>query len=258
MSLIKDFLGVELNPVSPREKLVSGLGGFISIILLLVITESTLHLSGAAAVIASMGASAVLLFAVPHGSLSQPWPVIAGHGFSAFFGVACARLIPNHYAAAAAAVSLAILAMHVFKCIHPPGGATALTAVLGGPGIHALGYKFVLFPVLANALTMVAIAVLFNALFAWRRYPALFNRPAHSANSISSVVSETTLPSEPAPSHEEIVQALRSLDSFVDITEEDLIRLVQLLRHGVAAPHAKAAKSRVHSLENSSLGHLAS
>lgn len=234
MSSFKAFLGVELNPVSPREKAVSAAGGFISIILLLIITESTLHRSGAAAVIASMGASAVLLFAVPHGSLSQPWPVIAGHGFSAFFGVLCARMIPNHYAAAAAAVALAILAMHVFKCIHPPGGATALTAVLGGPAVQALGYKFILFPVLANAVTMVTIAILFNALFAWRRYPAHFNRPAVAVPSPTTLLRDDSTVETPAPSHEQIVQALRTLDSFVDITEEDLIRLVQILRQDVA------------------------
>ncbi|WP_063768006.1 HPP family protein [Verrucomicrobium sp. BvORR106] len=234
MSSFKAFLGVELNPVSPREKAVSATGGFISIILLLIITESTLHLSGAAAVIASMGASAVLLFAVPHGSLSQPWPVIAGHGFSAFFGVLCARSIPNHYAAAAAAVALAILAMHVFKCIHPPGGATALTAVLGGPAVQALGYKFVFFPVLANAVTMVMIAILFNALFAWRRYPALFNRPAVAMPAPTTLLRDDTAILTAAPTHEQIVQALRSLDSFVDITEEDLIRLVQILRQDMS------------------------
>jgi CBS domain-containing membrane protein len=246
MSFFKAFLGVELNPVSPREKAVSAAGGFISIILLLVITESTLHLSGAAAVIASMGASAVLLFAVPHGSLSQPWPVIAGHGFSAFFGVLCARSIPNHYAAAAAAVALAILAMHVFKCIHPPGGATALTAVLGGPAVQALGYKFVFFPVLANAVTMVTIAILFNALFAWRRYPALFNRPAVTVPSPTTLLRDDTIVATPAPTHEQIVQALRTLDSFVDITEEDLIRLVQILRQDIN-PELSANPSSQHS-----------
>lgn len=212
----KSLLGIELNEVSYREKFVSMSGGLISIMVLLLMTERVLHLSGAAAVIASMGASAVLLFAVPHGQLSQPWPVIAGHVFSAAIGVSCARLIHSPELAAALAVCLSIGAMHQFKCIHPPGGATALTAVLGGGTIHEMGFRFVLFPVLANCLLMVGIAVAFNAFFEWRRYPAFLSRR------------ET--PAVPGtPSHEEIVQALRSIDSFVDVNEDDLIHLSRIL-----------------------------
>ena len=222
----KSFLGIELNAVSYREKAISGLGGFTAILLLLVVTESTLHLSGAVAVIASMGASAVLLFAVPHGSLSQPWPVIAGHGFSALIGVTAARCIPHHFTAAAAAVGFAILAMHIFKCIHPPGGATALTAVLGGSGVRDLGYDFVLMPVLVNAVVMVGVAILFNSLFDWRRYPAALNRPAPA---------DPRLQPGSQPTHAEIVRSMQKLDSFVDITEDDLVRLVQMLRAERAA-----------------------
>ncbi|BCU78270.1 HPP family protein [Luteolibacter sp. LG18] len=211
----RSWLGIELSAVSVKEKLLSLLGGFLSLLALVLISRSVLHLSGSAAVIASMGASAVLLFAVPHGQLSQPWPVIAGHGFSALIGVACAKWIPSPEIAAACAVGLSIGAMHQFKCIHPPGGATGLTAVLGGQAIHDLGFKFVLYPVLANALVMVALAVVFNACFAWRRYPAFVARRGK--------------PTNPHPSHEAVVAALRSLDSFVDITEDDLVRLVGLL-----------------------------
>ncbi|WP_367872621.1 HPP family protein [Luteolibacter sp. Populi] len=207
--------GIELSEVSTTEKLVSILGGFFSIWLLLTLAGG--FREQASAVIASMGASAVLLFAVPHGQLSQPWPVLAGHGLCALIGVCCARWIPSPELAGATAVALSIGAMHQFKCIHPPGGATALTAVLGGHAVHALGYKFIALPVLANAGLMVASAAAFNAFFAWRRYPAALNRPPRSL----------TEPS--APTHEEVVSAVRSLDSFVDISEDDLIRLVQIL-----------------------------
>lgn len=211
------------------------LGGFLSLLALVLISRSVLHLSGAAAVIASMGASAVLLFAVPHGQLSQPWPVIAGHGFSALIGVACAKWIPSPEIAAACAVGLSIGAMHQFKCIHPPGGATGLTAVLGGQAIHDLGFRFVLQPVLANALAMVSIAVIFNAFFAWRRYPAFV------AKRRDTPVRRTAATE---PSHEAVVAALRSLDSFVDITEDDLIRLVGLLSPTPAAGNSAPRSER--------------
>jgi CBS-domain-containing membrane protein len=142
-----EWWGVELNVVSLREKLVSIAGGALAMVLLVFAARTLPDLPGGAGLVASMGASAVLLFAVPHGQLSQPWPVLAGHVVSAAIGVACARWITPVGVAAACAVGLSIGAMHSLKCIHPPGGATALTAVLGGEAVRALGFQFVLLPV---------------------------------------------------------------------------------------------------------------
>lgn len=217
LHVLGQWLGVEIDAVSSKEKIISMLGGFVAIVLVVAISQNLLHLHGASMLIASMGASAVLLFAVPHGQLSQPYPVIVGHLFSACIGVTCAKFIPFVPLAAGCAVGLAILAMHQFKCIHPPGGATALTAVVGGPAIKALGYGFAVFPVLLNALTIVAVAVAFNYLFQWRRYPAFWNHDTSKT------------PQEDELTHESVVEALRSLDSFVDITEDDLLRLHHIL-----------------------------
>ncbi|MES2659304.1 MAG: HPP family protein [Verrucomicrobiota bacterium] len=230
MNYLKSLLGIELSAVSWREKSVSMLGGLVSILFLTFITERVLSLSGATAVIASMGASAVLLFAVPHGQLSQPWPVLAGHVLSAVIGVICAQLIRGPELAAAFAVCLSIGMMHHFKCIHPPGGATALTAVLGGSAIHEMGFRFVLYPVLLNCVLMIGIAILFNIFFGWRRYPAFLGHVE-------------TPPTPETPSHEEIIAALKKIDSFVDVNEDDLIRLSELLAKRPApkeppAPHA--------------------
>jgi CBS-domain-containing membrane protein len=218
---LRQWLGIELIEVSLAEKLVATVGGGLAIFLLVFISHWARPAAGSTAVIASMGASAVLLFAVPHGQLSQPWPVLAGHGFSALIGVACARFLENPVIASGCAVGLSIGIMSQLKCIHPPGGATALTAVLGGDAIHQLGFRFVIFPVLTNALAMVLLAVLLNAAFRWRRYPAIFSRP--------SVLPPQSQPAAPAPTHEEIILALRSLDSFVDISEEDLVQIVEIL-----------------------------
>lgn len=227
MSSWKERLGIELSPVSTREKVISAVGGVLSILILIGLCRCGLDGIGGSFMVASMGASAVLLFAVPHGQLSQPWPVIAGHGLSALAGVLCARFIPQQDIAAACSVGLAIGIMHQFKCIHPPGGATALTAVIGGPAVHEMGFGFVLFPVVANAILMVALAMILNAAFRWRRYPAfLVRRPPVSSKN--------------APTHEEIVAALRSLDSFVDSTEDDLIRLCQLLSANPSREPAQA------------------
>ena len=146
-------------------------GGLVGILGVALVSQTQLGLAGSASIIASMGSSAVLLFAVPHGPLSQPWPVFGGHLVSAIVGVTCAKLIPAPMLAAAIAVALAIGAMHFLRCIHPPGGATALGAVLGGDAVHQLGYQFVTTPVMLNAITILLVAFLFNAPFAWRRYP---------------------------------------------------------------------------------------
>ncbi|MDQ2677403.1 MAG: HPP family protein [Actinomycetota bacterium] len=215
-----DWLGIEIDEVGPTEKLVSGLGGAVSIVLVILISDHALGLHGSAALVASMGASAVLLFAVPHGQLSQPWPVVAGHVGGAFIGVTCAQLIGPTTIAAGLAVGLTILAMHQFKAIHPPGGATALTAVVGGPAITDMGFGFVGHPVLANALAIVAVAVLFNYAFRWRRYPVHLGR-----------VRSLDTSDEDELSHDDVLDALRSLDSFVDITEDDLRRLHHLFTH---------------------------
>jgi CBS domain-containing membrane protein len=230
------WLGIELNVVSAREKWISAFGGFVSMLFLLLITAQALGSSHATGLLGSMGASAVLLFAVPHGQLSQPWPVVGGHCLSALIGVACARWIHPLPVAAALSVGLSIGVMHQLKCIHPPGGATALTAVLGGPTIHALGFEFVLCPVFANCLVMLGSGVFFNSFFGWRRYPAAFNRPATA-----------TVDKSPAPSHEEVMEALRKLDSFVDISEEDLVRLVQIL-NGSKQPTPSGTRKKLAAL----------
>lgn len=219
---LRHWLGIELVEVSPLEKAVAALGGGLSMLILVLTASWVLPGEGAVCVIASMGASAVLLFGVPHGSLSQPWPVVAGHLISAVIGVTCARHVSQPPLAAACAVGLSIAVMQQLRCIHPPGGATAFTAVMGGQAVHELGYQFVLMPVLANALLMVLLAVAINFAFRWRRYPAVLSRPRVPAppTSASAPVTHT---------HAEVVAALRTLDSFVDISEEDLLRLVDLI-----------------------------
>ena len=213
---VRRWLGLERNGSSLREKWVSLLGGVVALAVLLRVSCGVLHL-GAAAVLGSAGASVVLLFAVPHGALSQPWPLLAGQVGSAVVGVACARWIPSPEIAAACAVGLSIGLMHQFRCLHPPGGATALGAVWGGPAVRALGFHYVWCPVLLNCVILLVVAVAFNSLFGWRRYPAAWSHPGEAA------------PPADAPTHEQVVRVLREIDTFVDVGEEDLIRLSHLL-----------------------------
>ncbi len=222
--MIIKYLGIEFSPVSHAERLISALGGFLAILLILVISSRFVDGPDAALIVASMGASAVLLFAAPHGALAQPWNVLGGHLVSAVIGVACARYIPGTVLAAAASVGIAIGAMHYLRCIHPPGGATALTAVVGGESLHALGYSYLLTPVLLNVAVILAVAVLFNALFNWRRYPASLSGKAP----LPALTGKQYGPIE----HADLVYALSQIDSFIDVTEEDLLKIYKLATRG--------------------------
>jgi CBS domain-containing membrane protein len=218
------LLGLERNTTSHAEKLISGLGGLMGILAVCGISVLACgNGPGTVLLVSSMAASAVLLFAVPHGALSQPWAVIGGHLLSAVIGVTCQRLFPNAFWTAALAVGLAITVMHYLRCIHPPGGATALGAVIGGAEVHSLGYLYVLTPILLNVAAIMTTAVLFNSLFSWRRYPAHLARR------------RKIKPVKPAERQFELTQedfaaAMEQLDSYVDITAESLTELLELAK----------------------------
>ena len=215
------LFGPATTHVGPTEQVVSTLGGFLGIYLVYLLSHALIGPEGAVWMVVSMGATAVLLFGVPHGLLSQPWPLFGGHLVSALIGVTCARWIPDTALAAACAVGLAVGAMHLLRCIHPPGGATALAAVLGGPAVTALGYQYVLAPVLLNVAIIFAVAVVANYPFAWRRYPIQLMRfePAPSAP-------------EPRLHEDDIEFALREMHVIVDVTPEELMQIAErALRH---------------------------
>jgi len=144
------------------QSLWAGLGGAIALLLILLTSSLFVHQPLATLLVASMGASAVLLFAAPSAPLSQPWNLLGGQVLSALVGVTCAQFVEQPWLSAALAVGISILLMGLLACTHPPGGATALSAVVGGPGISALGYQYVLTPVLLNSMIILGVALLFH------------------------------------------------------------------------------------------------
>lgn len=221
MKTFAAIIGLEFNKVSHTERLISGLGGFIGIYFIILVSNHFLSGSDAVFLVASMGASSVLVFGVPHSPLAQPWSLVGSHLVSALVGITCARYIDNSYIAAAAAVGIAISAMHYLRCIHPPGGATALTAVTGGTSVHELGYQYAFTPVMLNTLTILAVAILFNASFSWRRYPAFFRRKTQTLTRTGESKSADI-------SHEDFVFALSQIDTLIDVSEDDLLTIYTL------------------------------
>ncbi len=222
------FLGIEPEGVSTAERAVSTLGGFVGIGATALVSFKVTGASGAALIVPSMGASSVLLFAVPHGRLSQPWSLFGGHLVSAAIGVACQQLVPEMFLAAGLAVGLAIGAMHLLDCIHPPGGATALAAVIGGPAIHQLGFGYILSPILVNTVVIFLTALVFNNIFPWRRFPASLMRFTDTAPGVQERVTRLI-------NKQYIEKAIQDMDLIVDMTTDDLQRLFTLtLEHAEA------------------------
>lgn len=166
--------------------------------------------------IAPMGASAVLLFGVPSSPLAQPWSIVGGNVLSALIGVSVGIVVPNLALACGVAAGLAIASMYFLRCLHPPGGAVALTAILGGAGVQSEGYHFVLTPVLLNSMMLALLAIIFNNLVG-RRYP----HPLATEE-----VKSKAVPLGTSVTREDIHAAL--LDGqFLDIDEDDVQELLE-------------------------------
>lgn len=151
-----------------------GVGGFFGIAVVGLIDQRLLADTDLAFVIGAFGATAVLIFGAPGSPLAQPWNVVVGHVPSALIGVAAFQLVGPGWLAAALAVALAIVAMHLTRSLHPPGGASALIAVAGSPQIHELGLLYLLFPVGAGAVVLVAVALVVNNLDRRERWPVFW------------------------------------------------------------------------------------
>lgn len=155
-----------------KEHCWTFLGAFLGIGLIGLLSQYQVAPVDAPLLIGSFGASSVLIYGVINSPLAQPRNLIGGHVLSAFIGVTIHHLVPQElWLAAALAVSLSIVGMQITKTLHPPGGATALIAIIGSPQLKALGYWYVLAPVLTGALLLLLVAVVVNKLAPTRHYP---------------------------------------------------------------------------------------
>jgi CBS-domain-containing membrane protein len=158
--------------VSLKEALWSGLGGAVGLGMCGWVSSYYLEPRALTLMLGSLGASAVLVYGVITSAFAQPRNLIGGHVISAFIGVVCQKLIGgNVWLAATMAVSLSIMAMLMTRTVHPPGGATAMTAVIGGKKVYDLGFFYVLVPVALGAFILLAVGLIVNNLSRKRKYP---------------------------------------------------------------------------------------
>lgn len=158
--------------VSFVEVCWSWIGSFIGISAVALLHYRLVDKNGLLMLIGSFGASAVLIYGAIRSPLAQPRNLLGGHILSAFIGVTASQWLGGQtWLAAAVAVSTSIALMHLTKTLHPPGGATALIAVIGGDSVRNLGYFYVLMPAALGAGVMLIVALLVNNIPKTRRYP---------------------------------------------------------------------------------------
>ena len=122
-------------------------------------------------VIGSFGASAVLIYGSPKAPFAQPRNLIGGHALSALVGMLTWHYLPDLLILQEAfSVATAIALMQLTRTMHPPGGATALIAVIGGAEVHSMGIGFI-WIVFIGVVILLAIALLVNNAFSRGSYP---------------------------------------------------------------------------------------
>lgn len=204
-----------------REKCLAVLGCLSAILLTAAITQSYMA-EQLPIMVASMGASAVILFAIPSSPMAQPWPFIGGQMLSALIGVYSAFYIDDMVLAAALAVGLSVMVMLSLHCLHPPGAATALAPVLGNFHPGALDNHFLWMPVGVNVVLMLSLALLINRLLG-RDYPSRVDNTRVST--IDSNQSRLA-----AISRADIEQATQVVDHFLDVSADDLCQIFTRLQ----------------------------
>lgn len=225
---MSDFARIKLfRPIlagaTLRDRLLASLGALIGIGLTAFLTafaaEDTRQLLW---IVPPMGASAVLLFAVPASPMAQPWPAIGGNVISAFIGVVIAHFMPLSALSAALAVGGAIAAMSLLRCLHPPGGAAALVGLFAGA---SSSYLFPLLPVGTNAVILVGSAWIYHR-FSGHAYPHVPAAP-------------TAPPSPDTPpwtfSRSDVTEALDELGETFDISPADLETILQTIKQRALA-----------------------
>jgi len=164
------YLGGDQPSVSWAERLRACVGSLIGLLLVLSFAKFLGKLSGIDEwLIASLGASALLVFALPSSPMAQPWAVIAGNTLSALVGISVTIVIQNPLVAMPIAASLAILGMFILRCLHPPAAAVALIAALG----NVMHYRYAFFPVMIDSILLVIVGAIYSNLTG-KSYP---NRP---------------------------------------------------------------------------------
>ncbi len=218
------YFGQDQAQVAWPERLRATLGAFVGLFCTVALGKLLGEWVGVNEwLMASLGASALLIFVTPSSPMAQPWAVIAGNGLSALVGISCSLLIPNPYIAIPIAASSAIMGMFLLRCLHPPAAAVALIAVLG----HVTSYRYAFFPVMIDSIILCLLAVIYNSATG-KRYPT---RPA--TNATESIQEKR--------SREEIEKNLEVLlAEYQEVVDIDRAELIHIIQRAKSSPASKS------------------
>ncbi len=224
------------HPVRHSQILIPAIAACIAILIVGTISRTLIETTAVAHfLIASMGASSLMLFVLPTSPLSQPWSLFGGHMVSGFIGISCALLINDIVIASAISVTLAITAMMYLRCLHPPGGATALIPILMVSEVQEVGFQFIFFPIAINTLSLLLLSLLVNRLVLHRHYAS------HSVPEPLPVQEETEAIIQSSPfTAEDLTFAFEMMDNYIDVDEDDLFRI-----YALATTHAEERGAHV-------------
>ena len=225
MNIKQFFRFITVDPVnlSIKGKFLSAISSFIAILIVAWITQKFGVSAAYPILVASMGASAVILFIMPGSPLAQPWPLVGGQMLSAIIGIACAQMIENTVLASGCAVGGSILAMLLLRCLHPPGAATALTPIIAGDPVGFDNYSFVLTPVGINVAIMLIMAIAINRCILRYAYPTVPHQTDNKKHKHSTLIQ----PSQRVGiSEQDVEQALENMNMFMDVSTGDLSKIL--------------------------------
>jgi CBS domain-containing membrane protein len=232
LQILRSF-GPAVARTSPVEALRAGLGGLIGLGLTgLFVLSPGIDLTTGLYLVAPLGASSVLLFAVPNSPLAQPWSAIVGNTVAALVGVAVSMFVTEPTLRIALAVGLAIVATILARAVHPPAGAVAMTAAMSPDAIQHLGFWFALAPIATGTAALVLVAIAYARLTG-RRYPfRQFEEPNRHGTDDAAPLERLGL------SEAELSDILDRYRQSFNLGVEDLARLIGAAELQAAAHHA--------------------
>ncbi|MFT7194148.1 MAG: CBS domain-containing membrane protein [Rheinheimera aquimaris] len=208
-----------LSAIPLTERLKVALAAFIALFIVTYTSMQLADMAGTTVLLASMGASSVLLFGLPNSPLAKPWSFVGGHLISASIGLLCSHLFTDLALMAAVTIGCVLFVMYLFECMHPPGGATALVPVIASTDT-VLSFDFLLYPVALNVFVMLAVALLLQKF--WLKHG--MQKPSQQYDPIHLHHDKSPL-KRLGLQTEDLLSALNSFDTVIDISEQDLERL---------------------------------
>ncbi len=225
--IIRSFIPY-IAKVPLSEKILSGLAGGIAISLLALALQYFPQSTYLLMLPASMAASALLLFAIPHSPLAQPWNLVGGHFISALAGWCSILCIHDPWLSAGVGVGAAIFLMHYLNCLHPPGAATTLLVVLNRVQFQTIGFPGLMDIVIINSICLLLLALIINNIIPGRKYP-IRNIPQPLPKPGLFISLE----------QQDLELALEQMGSVIDVSDEDLAQIYQFAVNNAQARNDK-------------------